>query len=157
MHYVGGAHNLLICEFELDDDSEDTYTRANDRFPPAPINTLDSDPTDAASSFECKSEPIGFSLGSLSGFRSQCRTMEILHIMARFQNQLSTQTDVQGMLDVLVGLCKEITGFHRCTVYRLDENHNGEGTCSALSDPSIYWAHFTESGDPLQRLARLVD
>lgn len=40
-------------------------------------------------------------------------------------DQLSSTTDLDAFLKVVVGLTKEITGFHRVMVYQFDEAWNG--------------------------------
>lgn len=126
MHYVGGAHNLLICEFELQGCSDvSAYTA---KLPEAPSNLLGSDPDTSAASFERKSLPLDLNAGPISVFEGQGHTMENLHLMSRLQQQLSSQTNVQDLFDVLVGLTQELTGYHRVMVYRFDPEFNGEGT-----------------------------
>lgn len=123
MHFVGGAHKLLICEFERDE----AYFigSQSSSLPPAPVNTLENKYQDATSSFSSQSEPLGSETTDV--FRGQSGCMDVIHLMSRIQEQLSLQTDLQKLLDVIVGITKELTGSHRCMVYRFDEEYNGEG------------------------------
>jgi hypothetical protein len=130
MHFVGGAHKLLICEFEVD--MAPYMGGQTSNLPPSPVNTLDNKSEDAASSFNSKSEPLYLGMETVDVFRGESRCMDVIHLMSRIQEQLSSQTKVQLLLDVIVGIIQELTGSHRCMVYRFDEEYNGEGMSRSI-------------------------
>lgn len=51
--------------------------------------------------------------------------MEVFNIMSQVQEQLSVAPNLEQFLKVLVGVVKELTGFHRCMVYQFDSQSNG--------------------------------
>lgn len=61
-------------------------------------------------------------------------SMEIFNAMTQAQQQLSAGKNVQSVLDIVVGLIAELTGFHRVMVYRFDNHKNG-CIVSELVDP----------------------
>lgn len=133
MHFVGPPHNLLLCEFEPEC-TANIREHIND-LPPEPVNTLDRPCIDVTSSSESKSEPLNLNSDVGSIFRGENRSMDTIRIMTRIQQQLCAQTEVQALLDVIVGLIKELTGYHRIVAYRFDEEFNGEGMSSLGNDP----------------------
>lgn len=132
LHFVGPPHNLLICEFEPGW-TANMHQHISD-LPPEPVNTLDRQAPDPCDSFESKSEPLNLSSDASSAFRGEGFTMDAIHIMSRIQQQLSAQTKVQALLDVIIGLIKELTGYHRIMAYRFDEDFNGEGKAISFTD-----------------------
>lgn len=52
-------------------------------------------------------------------------SMEIFNAMTQAQEQLSAAKTVQSVLDIVVGIIAELTGFHRVMVYRFDNHKNG--------------------------------
>ena len=60
--------------------------------------------------------------------------LQLLKVISQIQHQLSSQTDIQGLADMIVGLMRDLTGYHRCMVYRFDEGYNGE-VLAELLDP----------------------
>jgi light-regulated signal transduction histidine kinase (bacteriophytochrome) len=47
--------------------------------------------------------------------------MDLFQIQSEIQTQLSKATDLKVLLDIMVGLVYDLTGFHRVMVYRFDE------------------------------------
>jgi hypothetical protein len=113
VHFVGGSHNLLVCEFELRSNSN-VITTSSD-LPSTPYASLDSELPDTDSSFTNKSTPLNIDLRDTF---KQGSTMELLGIVSQVQHQLSSQKDIQGLLDTIVGLMMQLTGYHRCMVYQ---------------------------------------
>ena len=71
--------------------------------------------------------------------------------------QLSSATDLATFLKIVVGLTKEITGFHRVMIYQFDEAWNGR-VVTELVDPlatkDLYKGlHFPASDIPAQARA----
>ncbi|KAF2467268.1 phytochrome-like protein [Lindgomyces ingoldianus] len=153
MHFVGGQHNLLICEFELEESCCINQTLEDD-LPSTPYNTLGSDPGEATSSFLKKSEPLNITVHTIDMFQGEGRTMEVVSVMSHIQQQLSSKNDIQDLLDTIVGLIQELTGYHRCMVYRFDENYNGRVVSELLNPQAsldIYKGlHFPASDIPKQ-------
>ncbi|KAF2795525.1 phytochrome-like protein [Melanomma pulvis-pyrius CBS 109.77] len=149
-HFVGGEHNLLVCEFELRNrPSSDKMSRD---LPSSPFASLDSDPLDAVLSFVNKSMPLNIDLDDMFG--DQGTTMELLDVMSQIQHQLSSQKDIENLLDVIVGLMMQLTGFHRCMVYRFDEEYNGKVVSELLnpraSSDIFKGLHFPSTDIPNQ-------
>lgn len=71
--------------------------------------------------------------------------------------QLSSAQDLSTFLKIVVGLTKEITGFHRVMIYQFDESWNGR-VVTELVDPratkDLYKGlHFPASDIPAQARA----
>ncbi|KAF2679854.1 hypothetical protein K458DRAFT_434754 [Lentithecium fluviatile CBS 122367] len=153
MHFLGGDHNLLVCEFELEDSLGISQTLLDD-LPSTPHNTLDSDPTDAGSSFIARSDPLNISGETVNMFQGEGRTMEVVNVMSQIQRQLSRATDVQELLDIIVAIIQEVTSYHRCMVYQFDEEYNGTVVAELINPQAcsdIYRGlHFPASDIPKQ-------
>ena len=91
-----------------------------------PYNTLDSDPLDAASSLESRSQPLNIALSTSDLFTGDGRTMKVLSVMSQIQRQLSAASSVQDLLDIIVEVVHELTAFHRCMIYQFDQSFNGK-------------------------------
>ncbi|KAF2709473.1 hypothetical protein K504DRAFT_526003 [Pleomassaria siparia CBS 279.74] len=97
-HFVGGSHNLLICEFELQKAS--SFETPYSDLPSTPFCSLGNKPKDTASSFTDKSEPMNLHTKTL--FRGEGSAMQLLDVVSQVQGQLSSQTTIEGLLDVIV-------------------------------------------------------
>jgi light-regulated signal transduction histidine kinase (bacteriophytochrome) len=51
--------------------------------------------------------------------------MDIFNAITQAQQQLAGAKSVQQVLDVVVGIVAELTGFHRVMLYRFDSQQNG--------------------------------
>lgn len=51
--------------------------------------------------------------------------MDIFNAMTQAQQQLASSISVAAVLDTVVGLISELTGFHRVMFYRFDSKKNG--------------------------------
>ncbi|ORY05270.1 hypothetical protein BCR34DRAFT_604558 [Clohesyomyces aquaticus] len=153
MHYLGGGHDLLICEFELQENVGFTQAPLDD-LPSTPYNTLDSDPLDAPCSFASKSEPLSITADVGELFHGDGQTMAVVNIMSQIQHQLSNKKHVQDLLDAIVGIIQELTAFHRCMVYRFDEEYNGSVVAELINPQAckdVYRGlHFPASDIPKQ-------
>ncbi|PSN69838.1 phytochrome-2 [Corynespora cassiicola Philippines] len=150
MHFVGPPHNLLVCEFEPRV-GLDVATSTID-LPAFPYNSLDSDPRQAQSSFISRSKPLNVDVGKM--FLNEGSTMEVLNVMSMIQQQLSSQENIQDLLDVIVGLVKELTGQHRVMAYAFDEQFNGKVVSELLdsraSSDIFKGLHFPATDIPTQ-------
>ncbi|KAF2466189.1 uncharacterized protein BDR25DRAFT_345761 [Lindgomyces ingoldianus] len=153
MHFLGGDHHLLICEFELQESLGNIQAEL-DNLPSTPYNTMDSDPIDAASSFSSRSEPLNITVDTVDMFQGEGRTMDVVNIISQIQLQLSMKNDIQDLLDAIVGIIQELTGFHRCMVYRFDEDYNGTVVAELINPQAcsdVYKGlHFPASDIPKQ-------
>ena len=60
--------------------------------------------------------------------------MEVFNIMSQVQEQLANASTLQVFLGVLIGIVKELTGFHRVMIYQFDHAWNGR-VVAELVDP----------------------
>lgn len=127
--------DLIICEFELDDDPINPLFSARDGTPEAPENTLDSHPTaeEFAESTSINSKPLRV-LRSARKRRGEAAAMDVFNIMSQVQEQLASAPTLELFLKVLVGVVKELTGFHRVMIYQFDQDWNGR-VVTELVDP----------------------
>ncbi|KAI9803598.1 MAG: hypothetical protein M1825_001941 [Sarcosagium campestre] len=147
--------DLLICEFELDDDQIHPLIPAGDMTPEPAEDTLRSEPTDAefAESTVNMSKPLR-KLRSARKRKGEAAAMEVFNTMAQVQEQLASAESLDHFLKVLVGVVKELTGFHRVMVYQFDKSWNGQ-VITELVDPratkDLYKGlHFPASDIPRQ-------
>ena len=126
MHINNGNKDLVICEFEIEDDKGNPLAPAGDSTPEPPSDTLGSQPTaeELAESTERLSKPLRV-LRSARKKRGEAAAMEVFNVMSQVQEQLANAPDLQTFLRVLVGVIKELTGFHRVMVYQFDHAWNG--------------------------------
>jgi len=147
--------DLIICEFELEDDPLHPLTPSSDETPEPPEDTLNADPTDEEmrESTEIMSRPLRV-LRSARKRRGEAAAMEVFNIMSQVQEQLAAAPNLEVFLKVLVGVVKELTGFHRVMVYQFDSSWNGK-VVTELVDPratkDLYKGlHFPASDIPKQ-------
>lgn len=126
---------LIICEFELEDDPLYPLVPPNEMTPELPEDTLSSNPTDEEllESTEIKSKPLRV-LRSARKRKGEAAAMEVFNIMSQVQEQLAAAPNLDRFLKVLVGVVKELTGFHRVMIYQFDHTFNGR-VVTELVDP----------------------
>ncbi|KAF3186849.1 Light-sensor Protein kinase [Orbilia oligospora] len=126
-HIATHDPSLIICEFELEDDQIFPIAAADDERPPPAENTLDSDPTEEEllESTTSLSKPLRV-LRHARRRRGEAAAMEVFNILSQIQEQLASAPDLTKFLRVLVGVVKELTGFHRVMIYQFDEAWNGK-------------------------------
>lgn len=135
--HIHPAHpDLVICEFELDDDHDCPLRPDDERTPDVPQDTLHSNPTmeELAESTEISSKPLRV-LRSARKRRGEAGAMQVFDIMSQVQDQLASATNLDQFLKILVGIVKELTGFHRVMVYQFDATFNGK-VVTELVDPT---------------------
>lgn len=125
----------IICEFEMEDDQLYPLVPSNELTPELPEDTLNSKPTNEEylESTENKSKPLRV-LRSARKRKGEAAAMEVFNIMSQVQEQLAAAPSLDLFLKVLVGVVKELTGFHRVMVYQFDQNFNGR-VVTELVDP----------------------
>jgi len=135
MHVNERNTDLIICEFELEDDQLNPLVPAGEGTPEPPEDTLQSDPTpeEYAESTVNLSKPLRV-LRSARKRKGEAAAMEVFNIMSQVQEQLANAPTLDVFLRILVGVVKELTGFHRVMVYQFDQTWNGR-VVTELVDP----------------------
>jgi light-regulated signal transduction histidine kinase (bacteriophytochrome) len=135
MHIHPANPETIICEFELDDDQIYPLSPPNDERPDSPEDTLQSHPTEEelAMSTQNTSKPLRI-LRSARRRKGEAAAMEVFNIMSQVQEQLSSAPNLDSFLKILVGVVKELTGFHRVMIYQFDSSFNGR-VVTELVDP----------------------
>ncbi|KAK8111468.1 Cyanobacterial phytochrome B [Apiospora kogelbergensis] len=155
IHVTPANPDLVICEFELEDDQEYPLRGPDDMTPPVPQDTLYQNPTleEFNESTEVGSRPLRV-LRSARKKRGEAGAMQVFDVMSQVQEQLANAPNLDGFLKILVGIVKELTGFHRVMVYQFDSVFNGK-VVTELVDPThtrdLYKGlHFPASDIPKQ-------
>ncbi|KAF4979568.1 hypothetical protein FZEAL_4272 [Fusarium zealandicum] len=154
--HINPAHpDLIICEFELDDDVEYPLRPSDEITLDVPHDTLQSNPTlaEIEDSTEVLSKPLRI-LRSARKRRGEQGAMQVFDIMSQVQEQLSSAPNLDNFLKILVGIVKELTGFHRVMIYQFDSSFNGK-VVTELVDTSMTrdlykGLHFPASDIPRQ-------
>ena len=135
MHVNDKNPGLIICEFELEDDPVCPLVPLNEGTPEPPEDTLDSNPSpqELAESTQNISRPLRV-LRSARKRKGEAAAMEVFNIMSQVQEQLASAPSLDKFLKVLVGVVKELTGFHRVMIYQFDQTWNGR-VVTELVDP----------------------
>lgn len=135
MHSNEHNRELTICEFELEDDPINPLVPLGETTPEPPEDTLHSDPTpeEFAESTVNASKPLRV-LRSARKRKGEAAAMEVFNIMSQVQEQLASATTLDAFLKTLVGVVKELTGFHRVMIYQFDQDWNGR-VVTELVDP----------------------
>jgi light-regulated signal transduction histidine kinase (bacteriophytochrome)/CheY-like chemotaxis protein len=135
MHICESDHDMVICEFEVEDDHVNPLVHAEDTTPEPPEDTLGAEPTPEqyAESTTNISKPLRV-LRSARKKRGEAAAMEVFNIMSQVQEQLASATTLPIFLRVLIGVVKELTGFHRVMIYQFDQTWNGR-VVAELVDP----------------------
>jgi len=135
MHIHDRHPNLLICEFELEDDPINPLVPPNSEIPDLPEDTLDSRPTEEEfnESTQNTSKPLRV-LRSARKRKGEAAAMEVFNIMSQVQEQLAAAPNLEKFLKILVGVVKELTGFQRVMIYQFDQAWNGR-VVTELVDP----------------------
>jgi light-regulated signal transduction histidine kinase (bacteriophytochrome) len=155
MHIHPSYPDLIICEFELDDDPRHPLVPPDDAVPDSPEDTLNSNPTheEFSESTSITSKPLRV-LRSARKRKGEAAAMAVFNIMSQVQEQLAAAPNLDSFLKILVGVVKELTGFHRVMIYQFDSSFNGR-VVTELVDPratkDLYKGlHFPASDIPKQ-------
>ena len=135
MHTNTSHPHLILCEFELEDDLFNPLAPPDEASPETPENTLYGDPTqeEFEDSTQTKSKPLRV-LRSARRRKGDAGAMEVFKIMSQVQEQLASAPNLDAFLNILVGVVKELTGFHRVMIYQFDHEWNGR-VVTELVDP----------------------
>ncbi|RDA90415.1 hypothetical protein CP533_1046 [Ophiocordyceps camponoti-saundersi (nom. inval.)] len=126
--HINPAHpDLIICEVERDDDQEYPLRPTDELTPDIPHDTLHSNPNleEIEESTEVLSKPLRI-LRSARKRRGEQGAMQVFDIMSQVQEQLASASNLDTFLKILVGIFKELTGFHRVMIYQFDSAFNGK-------------------------------
>ncbi|RAK72008.1 uncharacterized protein BO72DRAFT_501379 [Aspergillus fijiensis CBS 313.89] len=130
------AHwHLIICEFESEIDRLNPVNTAGQTLPAKPTDILGFEPTadQIASSTVKISQPLRL-LRNRRRKPGEMASMEVLNIISKVQDQLGRTQDPDTLLNVSIGLIKELTGYHRVMIYQFDHENNGN-VVAELADP----------------------
>ncbi|KAF2680885.1 hypothetical protein K458DRAFT_310729 [Lentithecium fluviatile CBS 122367] len=135
IHMNDANPGMIICEFELEDDQLHPLVPPNDRTPELPEDTLNTFPSaeEFLESTEIKSRPLRVLRGARKR-KGEAAAMEVFNIMSQVQEQLASAPNLEKFLQVLVGVVKELTGFHRVMIYQFNKDFNGR-VVTELVDP----------------------
>lgn len=128
IHISEGTNNLVICEFEkLSDIFYLDGLQDKKLLPREPVNTIDNEvaPAERLKSVTSGSVPLRVLQIARHRQRKGVSSMDIFNAMTQAQYQLASSTSVPAVLDTVVGLISELTGFHRVMFYRFDSKKNG--------------------------------
>lgn len=135
VHVNDSNPGLIICEFESEDDELYPLVPSEELIQDLPEDTLQSNPTveEYQESTEIGSRPLRV-LRSARKRKGEAAAMEVFNIMSQVQEQLAAAPNLEKFLKVLVGVVKELTGFHRVMIYQFDQSFNGR-VVTELVDP----------------------
>ncbi|KAK0617072.1 hypothetical protein B0T14DRAFT_568619 [Immersiella caudata] len=136
IHVHLAQRDIVICEFEMDDDLEYPLRPPDEEVPGVPEDTLQTNPTleELTESTEIMSRPLRV-LRSARKRRGEAGAMQVFDIMSQVQEQLANAPNLERFLKILVGIIKELTGFHRVMIYQFDSSFNGK-VVTELVDPA---------------------
>ncbi|KAJ5151599.1 hypothetical protein N7492_009894 [Penicillium capsulatum] len=154
-HVSPSQKDLIICEFELEDDEINPLNvdgRVTPATPTGTLGTLPSPEQFAASTINI-SQPLRV-LRNARRRKGEAAAMDVFSILAQIQEQLGRANDLDTLLNTTTGLVKELTGFHRVLIYQFDSSWNGL-VVAELVDPKssidLYKGlHFPASDIPAQ-------
>ncbi|GAD97498.1 sensor histidine kinase/response regulator, putative [Paecilomyces variotii No. 5] len=118
--------DYIICEFELEDDQINPLNVNGETTPDEPLDTLGATPTadELAQSTVSASLPLRM-LRSARSKRGEAAAMKVFNMLSQVQEQLANAPTLDALLNILAGIVKELTGFHRVMVYQFDSSWNG--------------------------------
>ncbi|KAI1120692.1 hsp90-like protein [Nemania abortiva] len=155
MHVNQSHPDFIICEFEPEDDQLYPIRPPDEVIPKEPEDTLYQSPTaeQLQESTEVSSKPLRV-LRSARKRRGEAGAMQVFDIMSQVQEQFASAPDLEKFLKILVGIVKELTGFHRVMVYQFDAAFNGK-VVTELVDPAqtrdlYHGLHFPATDIPKQ-------
>lgn len=153
--YDHPSRSLSSCEFEPEDDQRYPIRPPDEPTPQDPHDTLYQSPTAEQfhESTEIGSKPLRV-LRSARKRRGEAGAMQVFDIMSQVQEQFASAPNLDRFLKILVGIVKELTGFHRVMVYQFDAAFNGK-VVTELVDPAqtrdlYHGLHFPASDIPKQ-------
>lgn len=124
--HLNEQSDLIICEFELQNDVFNPQHPPEDGLPAKPIQVTDHTPSEeeARLSSTSNSKPLHAVTVARETGRNM-GSMELFHVLCEIQTQLAAATTLPELLDIVVGLVYELTSFHRAMVYQFDAENAG--------------------------------
>lgn len=122
LHFREDA-GLFICEFEAKNDLLTDVPPENSSLPGESINVIDNQASEEERivSTTKYSEPFR----TIQRTKNRLGEMEMFHLGCEVQEQLNSATSIASLLDIVVGLVFDLTGFHRVMAYQFDEDDAG--------------------------------
>nr|DAZ85349.1 TPA_exp: phytochrome-3 [Monilinia laxa] len=122
LHFREDA-GLFIFEFEAKNDLLTDIPPEISSLPGESVNVIDNQATEEERivSTTKYSEPFR----TIQRTKNRLGEMEIFHLGCEVQEQLNSATSIASLLDVVVGLVFDLTGFHRVMAYQFDEDDAG--------------------------------
>lgn len=154
-HINPSRPDLIVCEFEREDDPDYPLTPDSSSNSNRPTNTLISMPTEegVVKSTRTTTKPLRVPHGARLG-KSTSNPMQIFDSLGKIQDQLAEATSIDGLLRTLVGIVKELTTYHRVMVYQFDSSYNGKVVTELVdaghSEELYYGLQFPASDMPPQ-------
>ncbi|KUJ20590.1 putative phytochrome-like histidine kinase PHY2p [Mollisia scopiformis] len=157
IHIAKGTQDLIICEFEEYSDIFYLHDIHGERLlPKSPISTIGLEvlPEERLKSTTRGSKSLKVLEIARRNQHSGVSSMDIFNAMTQAQAQLASAQSVQQVMDVVVGIIAELTGFHRVMFYRFDKQKNGcvdaEYINPRASEDLFRGLHFPASDIPTQ-------
>ncbi|KAJ5613649.1 hypothetical protein N7528_007303 [Penicillium herquei] len=156
-HVTQETKDIIICEFEPENDQLNPLNVEDQTPPGTPISTLQTNPPPTEAQYAESTISASNSVRSIREARlrrGEAASMQVFGVLSQIQAQLSQVDDQDSLLKVTVGLVKELVGFHRVLVYQFDHNSNGR-VVAELMDPNVtvdlyQGLHFPASDIPAQ-------
>jgi light-regulated signal transduction histidine kinase (bacteriophytochrome) len=128
IHPAPTQQGLIICEFEAYSDAFYLKDVGVTKAPPVrPIGLMDFDvsPEEFKKSITSASKPLPVIEMAHQKQNKHFSSLDLFNAMSQAQQQISAATTLQTLLEVVVGIISELTGFHRVMFYRFDSQKNG--------------------------------
>ncbi|RKF64783.1 Phytochrome-like protein cph1 [Erysiphe neolycopersici] len=137
MHIHPSQSDLIVCEFELDNDSINPLFSEDNIFSELPEDTLNSFPneSDFAESTIPGNKPLRINRISRKHGRENS-AIDMSYTISQVLEQLTAAPDSDSFCKILAGIVKELTGFHRVMIYQFDASYNGR-VVSEVVDPRV--------------------
>jgi light-regulated signal transduction histidine kinase (bacteriophytochrome) len=128
LHLAPNSEGLVICEFEEYTEAfylKDASVAKVLPFEPIHSSTSDATPEEFQKSTTSGSKPLPVLEVARKRGNKEFSSLDVFNAMTQAQKQLSDCTSVETVMDVVVGIISELTGFHRVMLYRFDSQKNG--------------------------------
>jgi light-regulated signal transduction histidine kinase (bacteriophytochrome) len=128
IHIAPKSGGLVICEFEEFLDAfhlKDMGAAKIVPVTPTCVTGYDASPEELEKSTTSASKPLlGVEIARQKQ-NEQFSSLDLFNTITQAQNQIAGCKSVQSVLEVVVGIVAELTGFHRVMFYRFDSQMNG--------------------------------
>ncbi|KAJ5982993.1 CheY-like superfamily [Penicillium waksmanii] len=157
IHVSQENKDIIICEFELEEDQLNPLNVEDQKLPETPTSALQTNPPPTKEQFVNSTISASQSVRSIRDARrrkGEAGAMQVFGTLSQIQAQLAQVTDQETLLKVSAGLVRELVGFHRVMVYQFDHQANGR-VVAELMDPNVtvdlyQGLHFPASDIPAQ-------